>query len=82
MKSALYLLWIIYEADEEVSFKQLIEQTQSNLLLVTCIRVRRKKIPVVPVSYREKIRVGRSEIIFFINIFFMVLAVFLLVDFQ
>jgi hypothetical protein len=24
-----------------------------------------KKIPVVPVSYREKIRVGRSEIIFF-----------------
>ena len=34
--------------------------------------VRRKKIPVVPVSYREKIRVGRSEI----NIFFMVLAVF------
>jgi hypothetical protein len=38
--------------------------------------VRRKKIPVVPVSYREKIRVGRSEIIFFLNIFFMVLAVF------
>jgi hypothetical protein len=24
-----------------------------------------KKIPVVPVSYHEKIRVGRSEIIFF-----------------
>ena len=35
-----------------------------------------KKIPVVPVSYREKIRVGRSEINFFLNIFFMVLAVF------
>jgi hypothetical protein len=34
------------------------------------------KIPVVPVSYREKIRVGRSEINFFFNIFFMVLAVF------
>ena len=30
-----------------------------------------KKIPVGPVSYREKIRVGRSEIIFFLNIFFM-----------
>jgi hypothetical protein len=27
--------------------------------------LRRKKILVVPVSYREKIRVGRSEIIFF-----------------
>jgi hypothetical protein len=32
---------------------------------------------VVPVSYREKIRVDRSEIIF-LNIFFMVLAVFCL----
>ena len=31
---------------------------------------------MVPVSYREKIRVGRSEINFFLNIFFMVLAVF------
>ena len=37
---------------------------------------RKKKIPVVPVSYREKIRVGRWEINFFLNIFFMVLAVF------
>jgi hypothetical protein len=27
------------------------------------------KKTVVPVSYREKIRVGRSEIIFFLNIF-------------
>jgi hypothetical protein len=35
-----------------------------------------KKIPVVPVSYREKIRIGRSEINFFLNIFFIVLAVF------
>jgi hypothetical protein len=35
-----------------------------------------KKKPVVPVSYREKIRVGRSEINFFLNIFFMVLAFF------
>ena len=34
------------------------------------------KKPVVPVSYREKIWVGRSEIYFFLNIFFMVLAVF------
>ena len=41
-----------------------------------CVVIRRKKIPVVPVSYREKIRVGRSEINFFLNIFFMVLAVF------
>ena len=39
------------------------------------MQIRRKKIPVVPVSYREKIRVGRSEI-HFLNIFFMVLAVF------
>ena len=29
-----------------------------------------KKLPVVPVSYREKIRIGRSEINFFLNIFF------------
>ena len=36
----------------------------------------KKNKPVVPVSYREKIRVGRSEINFFLNIFFMVLAVF------
>jgi hypothetical protein len=36
---------------------------------------RKKKIPVVPVSYREKIRVGRSEIIFFLNIFFMVFSI-------
>jgi hypothetical protein len=28
--------------------------------------LRPKKIPVVPVSYREKIRVGRSEIFFLI----------------
>jgi hypothetical protein len=34
-----------------------------------------KKIPVVPVSYREKIRFGRSEIIFFLNIFFMVFSI-------
>jgi hypothetical protein len=39
------------------------------------------KIPVVPVSYREKIRVGRSEI--FLNIFFMVChGGFLLGDLQ
>ena len=31
---------------------------------------------MVPVSYRGKIRVGRSDINFFLNIFFMVLAVF------
>jgi hypothetical protein len=34
-----------------------------------------KKIPVVPVSYRETIRFGRSEIIFFLNIFFMVFSI-------
>ena len=34
----------------------------SNAVAVT---IRPKKIPVVPVSYPEKIRVGRSEIIFF-----------------
>ena len=43
------------------------------------IFIRRKKIPVVPVCekirYREKIRVGRSEIIFFLNIFFMVFSI-------
>jgi hypothetical protein len=33
--------------------------------------LRPKKIPVVPVSYREKFRVGRSEINFFLNIFVM-----------
>ena len=30
---------------------------------------------MVPVSYREKIRVGRSEINFFLNTFFMVFSV-------
>jgi hypothetical protein len=36
-----------------------------------------KKTPVVPVLYREKIRVGRSETKLFLKkIFFMVLAVF------
>ena len=30
---------------------------------------------MVPVSYREKIRVGGSEIIFFLNIFFMVFSI-------
>jgi hypothetical protein len=39
-------------------------------------------MPVVPVSYREKFRVSRSEINFFLNIFFMVLAFFLLGDLQ
>ena len=43
---------------------------------VSCETQGVKKIPVVPVSYREKIRVGRSEINFFLNIFFIVLAVF------
>jgi hypothetical protein len=43
---------------------------------ICCMVRRKKKIPVVPVSYREKIRVGRSEINFFLNIFFMVLAFF------
>ena len=36
---------------------------------LTLFKLGRKKIPVVSVSYREKIRVGRSEIIFFLNIF-------------
>jgi hypothetical protein len=36
---------------------------------------RKKKLPVVPVSYREKIRVGRLEIIFFLNIFFMIFSI-------
>jgi hypothetical protein len=35
-----------------------------------------KKIPVVPVSYREKIRVGRSEI----NFFFMVFSIISVTD--
>ena len=37
-----------------------------------------KKIPVVPVSYCEKIRVGRSEINFFFEYFYMVLVFFCL----
>ena len=34
-------------------------------MMVVVMVGRKIKIPVVPVSYREKIRVGRSEIIFF-----------------
>ena len=41
-----------------------------------------KKIPVVPVSYREKIRVGRSEIHFFFEYFFHGFVGFLLGDLQ
>ena len=41
-----------------------------------------KKKPVVPVSYREKIRVSRSEIIFFFKYFFHGFGVFLLGDLQ
>jgi hypothetical protein len=41
-----------------------------------------KKIPVVPVSYREKIMVGRSEIKIFLNIFFHGFGGFLLGDLQ
>jgi hypothetical protein len=49
---------------------------KSGLYNLRIVYIRRKKIPVVPGSYRKKIRVGRSEINFFLNIFFMVLAVF------
>jgi hypothetical protein len=35
-------------------------------------------VPVVPVSYREKIRFGRSEIKFFFEYFFHGFGVFLL----
>jgi hypothetical protein len=48
-----------------------------------CIHIRRKKkIPVVPVSYREKIRVVRSEINFFFEYFFHGFGGFLLGDLQ
>ena len=43
---------------------------------------RRKKKPVVPVSYREKIRVARSEINFFFEYFFHGFGGFLLGDLQ
>jgi hypothetical protein len=47
------------------------------------IKIRRKKkIPVVPVSYREKIRVGRSERNFFLEYFFHGFGGFLLGDLQ
>ena len=41
-----------------------------------------KKIPVVPVSYREKNRVGRSEINFFFKYFFHGFGGFFLGDLQ
>jgi hypothetical protein len=41
-----------------------------------------KKNPVVPVSYREKIRVGRSEINGFFEYFFHGFGIFLLGDLQ
>jgi hypothetical protein len=44
--------------------------------------IRPKKIPVVPVSYREKIGVGRSEIDFFFEYFFDGFGGFLLRDLQ
>jgi hypothetical protein len=44
--------------------------------------LRPKKIPVVPVSYREKIRVGRSEIHLFFEYFFHGFGGFLLGDLQ
>jgi hypothetical protein len=44
--------------------------------------VRRKKIPVVPVSYREKNRVCRSEMFFFEYFFHGFGGFFLLGDLQ
>jgi hypothetical protein len=44
--------------------------------------LRPKKIPVVLVSYHEKIRVGRSRKYIFFEHFFMVLAVFCWVIFS
>jgi hypothetical protein len=41
-----------------------------------------KKIPVVPVSYRENISVGRSEINLFLKYFFHGFGGFLLGDLQ
>jgi hypothetical protein len=41
-----------------------------SLYCCLCRTIRPKKIPVVPVSYREKIRVGRSEIKFFFKYIF------------
>ena len=47
----------------------------SQMLPVGLLLLGLKKIPVVPVSYREKIRVGRLELIFFLNIFFTVFSI-------
>jgi hypothetical protein len=41
----------------------------NNLFTTSGMALGLKKIPVVPVSYLEKIRVGRSEINIFKNIF-------------
>jgi hypothetical protein len=46
------------------------------------VQIRRKKIPLVPVSYCEKIRGGRSEVNFFLKYFFHGFGSFLLGDLQ
>jgi hypothetical protein len=67
-----YLQMAKYEEAESVLQEALDKvlqfiQTQFTSIKFPCtgLLIGPKKIPVVPVSYREKIRVGRSEIHFF-----------------
>jgi hypothetical protein len=60
--------------------KRALARTMASAFDDEYLRVRRKKkIPVVPVSYREKIRVGNK---FFFEYFFHGFGVFLLGDLQ
>ena len=69
---------LYYNSDYKTSRQRVFPQNVKFVIVFSgsCIP-RPKKIPLVPVSYREKIRVGRSEIHFFLEyFFFMVLAIF------
>ena len=65
-------------------FNPCFRHNQTSFLYIFCLinYLRPKKIPLVPVSYREKIRVGRSEINSFFEYFFHGFGCFLLGDLQ
>jgi hypothetical protein len=85
----LYRNWVIEMAVQWQTFKwQIMHHDAPYFIILLCLicqtilPIGPKKIPVVPVSYREKITVGRSEIQFFLNFFFHGFGGFLLGDLQ
>jgi hypothetical protein len=66
-----WLSWTKFKYTHFLSWHSLFQ----TLALHSSFQALKKKYLWFPVSYHEKIRVGRSEIIFFWNIFFMVFSI-------